>query len=419
MTLGRAAAIAVGAGSLAGLRRADLLAHARRSWPATTGSTTSPRTCSRCGWRSRSPRSWPRTSSCRRRTRSRARARARGHARAGRAIRASGVADDAGRRRGARAVDAAGDDRGRGAGARTRRGGRRRRRRPRRRRAADPHRSRPLPGDPRPDERPRRRHDADARSGAARHRRGDRRRCARASRPRGAARVRVDVPAALPADRGAARAASAQAVLSLLDQRLRRQPAAPWSRSRARGVATTGRTVRIDVRDRGRRHVARGAGARRASRSSRPRSRAAGFGLGLFLARVFAERSGGALTHRVRRRHGGDRSTCRCARSRRPHDGSPMTEARTLLIVDDDAPFRTRLVQGLRGSRVRRRGAADYRRGHRGGAPREPRAGAGRPAAARRRLRARPGAGAQGRSTRRPASSCSPATAASRPPSRA
>ena len=86
------------------------------------------------------------------------RSRARGHAVSAREDRAADVAHDARRRRRARAVHTAGDHRTRVAGARAR--GRRARHgaRPGRGRAAHPRGGRPLPGHPRSDERPGRRH---------------------------------------------------------------------------------------------------------------------------------------------------------------------------------------------------------------------------------------------------------------------
>ena len=82
--------------------------------------------------------------------------------------------------------------------------------------------------------------------------------------------------------------------------------------------------LRVTVARPGPGHVAETSWSASASRSSRPRSRAAVSGLGLFLARVFAERVGGALT--LSRRTTGRRraSSCRYAPSRAwrsaPHD---------------------------------------------------------------------------------------------------
>ena len=60
------------------------------------------------------------------------------------------------------------------------------------------------------------------------------------------------------------------------------------------------------------------------------------------------------------------------------------SEGRTLLIVDDDAPFRDRLVRAMRERGFDARGAADHRSGHRNGAGGQSRAGARRPASGQR-----------------------------------
>jgi two-component system, sensor histidine kinase RegB len=109
----------------------------------------------------------------------------------------------------------------------------------------------------------------------------------------GGARVRVDAGGSLPAIR-ASRAAFRQAMLSLLANALDASPAGAAVEVTARPTGD-GAGLRIDVRDRG-----AGMTPEVLARAGEPffttRSAGRGLGLGLFLARVFAERSGGSLT---------------------------------------------------------------------------------------------------------------------------
>ena len=110
--------------------------------------------------------------------------------------------------------------------------------------------------------------------------------------PAGAgARVVVDAAHALPAIR-TSRAAFRQAVISLLRNALDASPAGTAVEVTAR-ASGDGTGVRIDVRDRG-----PGMTPEVLARAGEPffttRGTGRGLGLGLFLARVFAERSGGA-----------------------------------------------------------------------------------------------------------------------------
>ncbi len=112
--------------------------------------------------------------------------------------------------------------------------------------------------------------------------------------PAGAgARVVVDAAHALPAIR-TSRAAFRQAVISLLRNALDASPAGTAVEVTAR-ASGDGTGVRIDVRDRG-----PGMTPEVLARAGEPffttRGTGHGLGLGLFLARVFAERSGGALS---------------------------------------------------------------------------------------------------------------------------
>ena len=156
-----------------------------------------------------------------------------------------------------------------------------------------------------------------------------------------------------------------------------------------------------------------------ASRSSRPRSRAAALGLGLFLARGVL----GAV-----RRHprvtSGDGTTVtlelprrRTRRRSRDRDAASNGTAARLLIVDDDVPFRARLMRAFaERDSTRRARAATTKRSPRPG----PRARAGprrSPPARRVRTRARPRRSSP--STPPRSSWCSPATAASPRRSRA
>lgn len=106
-------------------------------------------------------------------------------------------------------------------------------------------------------------------------------------------RVRVDAAPALPAV-WAARAGLRQALLSLLANAVEASPAGAAVEVRARPTADH-TAVRIEVQDRG-----PGMTAEVLSRAGEPffttRGTGKGLGLGLFLARVFAERSGGALS---------------------------------------------------------------------------------------------------------------------------
>ena len=107
------------------------------------------------------------------------------------------------------------------------------------------------------------------------------------------ARVVVDAADALPAIRTSP-AAFRQAVLSILRNALDASPAGAAVEVTARESAD-GTGVRIDVRDRG-----PGMPPEVLARAGEPffttRGTGRGLGLGLFLARVFAERSGGALS---------------------------------------------------------------------------------------------------------------------------
>lgn len=107
-----------------------------------------------------------------------------------------------------------------------------------------------------------------------------------------AARLRVDSAPALPAV-WAARAGLRQALLSLLANAVDASPAGAAVEVRAHPTGDRS-AVRIEVRDRG-----PGMTPEVLARAGEPffstRGTGKGLGLGLFLARVFAERSGGAL----------------------------------------------------------------------------------------------------------------------------
>ena len=118
--------------------------------------------------------------------------------------------------------------------------------------------------------------------------------------------------------------------------------------------AARGRMVRIEVQDRG---AGMSPDARR--RAGEPffttKEPGRGLGLGLFLVRTFAERSGGTLEF-----DDTDGTTAILEVPALTRDVAGMTDARSLLIVDDDTPFRERLVRAMRDRGFETTGVADH-----------------------------------------------------------
>ena len=117
-----------------------------------------------------------------------------------------------------------------------------------------------------------------------------------------------------------------------------------------------GAMVRVEVQDRG---AGMSPDARR--RAGEPfyttKEPGRGLGLGLFLVRTFAERSGGSLEFQGTE---GTTAILEVPGSGERGAAADMTDGRSLLIVDDDTAFRERLVRAMRDRGYEASGVADH-----------------------------------------------------------